>query len=162
MKIRLCISDLYWYCLHLYILSPLRNILSDPGQATLGNLAQQVHDLQAVTADKRASGVSSGPGQSTEIAIKVEGLEVPSRILRNFQSGVKRKVIKNPTIQCTGQNKKGNILTFCIAKKPILDGSTGARLILQDIMPIELATSYLTKYSPKLGVSPSSFVYLVI
>ena len=161
MKIRLCISELLWYCLHLYMLSPLRNILSDPGQATLGNLAQQIHDLQAVI-EKRPSGVSSGPGQTAEIAIKVEAPEVPSKILRNFQAGVKRKVIGNPTIQCTGQNKKGNILTFCIAKKAIVDGSTGARLILQDIMPKEQATSCLAKYSPKLGVSPSSFVYLVI
>jgi hypothetical protein len=111
-----------------------------------------------MTTGVRASGVSSAPGQSAESAIKVDGLEVPPKILRNFQAGVKRKVIKDPTIQCTGQNKKGNFVTFCIAKKPILDGSTGARKILQDIMPKEQATSCLARYSPKLGVSPSSFV----
>jgi hypothetical protein len=111
-----------------------------------------------LTEDKRASSVSSAPGQSAESAIKVEGLEVPPKILRNFQAGVKRKVIKDPTIQCTGQNNKGNFVNFCIAKKPILDGSTGARKILQDIMPIEQATRCQTTFRPKLGVSPSSFI----
>ena len=158
MNSRLCISELYWYCLHLYV-SYIRFVIFFPGQATVGNLAQQVYELKMLTEEKRgASGVSSGPGQSAELAIKLEGLEVPAKILRNFQSGVKRKVIKNPTIQCTGQNKKVNVLTFCIAPRPIVDGSTGAKMILQDIMPIEQATSCLSKFMPKIGVSPTCFV----
>ena len=86
--------------------------------------------------------------------------EVPSSILRKFHNGVKRRVIKDPTTQCTGQNKKGNVLTFSIAKKTVIDGSTGARSILKDVMPIEQAMSCMTAYTPKLGVSAKGSVKL--
>jgi hypothetical protein len=111
-----------------------------------------------LTKGKRASGVSSDPGQSAETAIKVEGADLPPRILRNFQNEVKRRVLKDPTIQCSGQNKKQNVLTFSIAKKPIVDGVTGARKILQDIMPTDQATSCMNSFRPRQGVSVRCFV----
>jgi hypothetical protein len=114
-----------------------------------------------MTTGVRASGVSSAPGLSAETAIKVEGADVPPRILRNFQTVVKRRVLIDPTIQCSGQNRKQNVLTFSIAKKPIVDGVTGARKILQDIMPTEQATSCMNSFRPKQGVSVSCFVLLV-
>ena len=111
-----------------------------------------------MTNDKRASGVSSAPGESSETAIKVEGADIPPRILRNIQNEVKRRVLKDPTIQCTGQNRKQNVLTFSIAKKPIVDGVTGARKILQDIMPTDQATSCMNSFRPRQGVSVRCFV----
>lgn len=125
--------------------------LSYPGQAAVGNLAHEVNDLKASANTVRQGGGLSAAAESAEL--KVEIAEVPPKILRSFQSGLKKKVILDPTVQCTGQNKKENVQTFSIAKQSVIDGCGAAKAVLRMVMPIDQANRCMAVYSPKIGVS---------
>ena len=92
-------------------------------------------------------------GKTSASAIAVEKPELPPKVLRLFSNGVQIRLLSDPTQQVTGQNKKDNIRTFSIASKPLVEGVSAGRKILQDTMPLDQANACMENYGPKNGVS---------
>lgn len=78
--------------------------LSYPGQAAVGNLAHEVNDLKASANTVRQGGGLSAAAESAEL--KVEIAEVPPKILRSFQSGLKKKLYSTRRFSAPGKTKK--------------------------------------------------------
>ena len=132
-------------------LSSFAFILSFRAQAAIGKMAQDLHDLKETVASLPRGGLVSA-GLTSETAITVEQ-ELPPKVHRSFTNGVLVRLLSDPTQQVTGQNKKENIRTFSIASKPVADGVSAARKVLQDTMPLAQANLAMEKYTPKQGVS---------
>ena len=127
-------------------------ILSFRAQAAIGKMSQDLHDLKETVALLPRGGLVSA-GRTPETAIAVEPQELPPKVHRSFTNGVLVRLLSDPTQQVTGQNKKENIRTFSIASKPVADGVSAARKVLQDTMPLAQANLCMDKYTPKQGVS---------
>ena len=127
-------------------------------QATSGRLSQDLIALKEEVRNVKAL-VTSQPcgapsaGKTSASAIAVEKPEVPPKVHRFFSSGVQTRILSDPTQQVIGQNKKENIRTFSIASKPLVEGVSAARKILQDTMPLDQANACMENYGPKNGVS---------
>ena len=76
-------------------------------QAAVGNLAQELHEEKQAVSELTSSGMKAG--QTTEPAIKINLPDVPAKVLRQFHNGVSTRLLMDPMIQVTGQNKN---LTF--------------------------------------------------
>jgi hypothetical protein len=128
-------------------------------QATSGRLSQdlialkeEVRNVKALVTSQPCGAPSAGKTSASAIAVR-EKPELPPKVHRLFSSGVQIRLLSDPTQQVTGQNKKENIRTFSIASKPVVEGVSAGRKILQDTMPLDQANACMENYGPKNGVS---------